>query len=108
MPEQIALNRSHMLSISEIQWSELSVTAAASIVVVLGISLNAKRYQRPFPAPWIVVVIICSVVSHAWSFLAGSKWPVFIGLVSVIAFAMWLGAAWKREMKDEEQEGENG
>jgi uncharacterized membrane-anchored protein len=98
-----------MLSIAEIPWTELSVTAAASVVVILGIILNARRYQRPFPTLWFVAVIICSVVSHAWSLWERSKWPASIGMVSVIVLAAWLGATWKREMmRDEERDGGNG
>ena len=108
MSEQIALNRSHMLSNSEIPWSELTGTAVASAVVMLGIILNARRYQRPFPTLWIVAVIISSVVSHAWSFWEGSKWPASIGMISVIVLAAWLGETWKREMRDEERERRNG
>ena len=107
MAEQIALIRSLMLPISEIPWSKLSVTATASAVVIVGIILNARRYQRPFPILWIVAVIICSVVSHAWSFWEESKWPASVGMISVIVLAAWLGATWKREMRDEEQEGGN-
>lgn len=108
MPEQIALSRSLMLSIAEIPWTEFSVTAAASAVVTLGIILNARRYQRPFPTHWIVAVILCIFIGHAWSFWNGSKWPAFIGLVSAVALAVWLGATWKREMRDEEEEEEGG
>lgn len=97
-----------MLSNSEIPWSELTVTAIASAVVILGIILNARHYQRPFPTLWIVAVIICSVVSHAWSFLERSKWPAAIGMVSVIVLAAWLGETWKRKMRDEERESGNG
>ena len=108
MPEQVALIRSLMLSMAEIPWTELSVTASASAVVILGIILNARRHQRPFPTHWIVAVTICSVVSHAWSIWEGSKWPASIGMISVIVLAAWLGATWKREMRDEKQEGGNG
>lgn len=108
MSEQIALSRPLLLSIAEIPWTELSVTAATSAVVILGIILNARRHQRPFPTLWIVAVIICSVVSQAWSFWEGSKWPASIGMLLVIVLAAWLGVTWKREMRDEEQEGGNG
>lgn len=97
-----------MLSISEIPWTELSVTAAASGVAIVGIILNARRYQRPFPTLWIVAVLSCILASHAWAFSGRSKWPAFIGVILVVGLAVWLGATWKREMRNAEQEDGNG
>lgn len=108
VPKQIALNSTHMFFILEVSWTELSVTAAASLVAIIGVVLNAKRYHRPFPTRWIVAFFAFALLSHSCSFWARSKWPAFIGLMTIVALAVWLRITWRRDFRHEELEGENG
>ena len=82
---------------------DLTVTAAASAVAIVGIILNAKRYERTFPTMWLTVCLSIILAGHALSFWSNTKLPAFIGLILLVVLAWRLGSRWKK-VRDAEQE----
>jgi len=72
------------------------ITAWGLVVVVVGLVINARRFQGAYLAPWLAICCAISVVGHFVSVSVSSKWPASIATFSIIAIAALVSRHWAR------------
>ena len=76
---------------------ELPCSLAISIAVCMGVVINARRCERPFPGKWLIAIAVFMSASHGFSIWAQTAAPLSVAAILLILLGCILSLRWKKE-----------